>query len=325
MIPRRAFVAGMAAVMAAPLIGQAQPSRRLYRVGLLSLGPPSTFPRLVEAFRQGMREVGYLDGRDYVLEMRNPGGKPDALQEVARALVASGVDVILVGAGITLAAATAVTQTVPIVVAGSDPVRLGVAASLARPGRNVTGVSGSQMPEMSGKWLELLREVVPNLSRILLVMNPMSQSGQAEEIEAIAKTRGIGSIRVAVTKAEDIEIGLANVAGRPADGLIVLSESPLWARRARVAEIVARKKVPAIYTLKEYVEAGGLMSYAASYEDLFRRSAFYVDKILRGAKPGDLPIERPSKFELVINLKTAKALGVTIPASLLLRADEVIE
>jgi putative ABC transport system substrate-binding protein len=200
----RTFVTGLGAALAAAPVAVAQQTGKVYRVGVLSLGPPSTFPQLMEAFREGMREVGYVEGGHYVLEIRHAADKPDDLPDVARTLVARGVDVILVGAGRTLSAAAA-TQTIPIVVAGvtPDPVRHGVATSLAR------------LPVRHG------------------------------------------------------------------DGLIVFSESPLWARRARIAELVARKKLPAIYTLKAYVEAGGLMSYAANYEDLFRRSAIYVDKILR--------------------------------------------
>jgi putative tryptophan/tyrosine transport system substrate-binding protein len=324
---RRTFVAGMAAVMATPVAGETQATGKVPRVGILSLGPASTFPGLTNSFRQGMRELGYVEGTNYVLEMRDAGGKPAELPAVARALVARGVDVILVGAGITLVAVTAATRTIPIVVAAvtADPVRRGDAASLARPAGNVTGLSGVQMEGVSGKWLEFLREAVPSLSRIILVMNPTSQSALAQEIEVAAKHLGIAILPIPVTNPEDVDSGLAKLLVRRGDGLIVFSEAPLWARRARIAELVATKRLPAIYTLKAYVEAGGLMSYAPSYEDAFRRSAAYVDKILRGAKPGDLPIERPSKFELVINLKTARALNLTIPPSLLLRADQVIE
>jgi putative ABC transport system substrate-binding protein len=195
-----------------------------------------------------MREVGYVEGKHYVLEMRNAAGKPDELASIARSLVARQVDVILVGAGITLTAATAATQTIPIVVAGPEPVQRGVAKSLARPGGNVTGLIGGQMEGMSGKRLELLREIVPNLSRIVMVMNPESQLALAQEMEIVARTLGIAFLSISVTKSEDIDVGIANLPVRPGDGLIVLSESPLWARRARIAELVARKKLPAIYT-----------------------------------------------------------------------------
>jgi len=327
MIQRRTVVAGIAAVTLMPCPIGAQQADKVYRVGVLSLYPPSTFPELMRAFRQGMREVGYVEGRHYVLEMQNADGKPDRLDSVARTLVAQGVDVILIGAGITLAAATAATNTIPIVIATvtSDPVRRGHAASLARPAGNVTGLSGVQMEGVSGKWLEFLRELVPGLSRIFVVMNPTSQSSLADEVESAAKGFGLAFARIRVTNADDIDIALRNLAVRRGDGIVLFSEAPLWSRRARIADLVAKKKLPAIYTLKAYVEAGGLMSYAPSFEDAFRRSATYVDKILRGAKPGDLPIERPTKFELVINLRTARALGLTIPPSLLLRADQLIE
>jgi putative ABC transport system substrate-binding protein len=195
--------------------------------------------------------------------------------------------------------------------------------SLARPSGNVTGLTGAQIE--AGKRVQLLREIIANLSRIFLVMNPTSQSADAHELEAAAKGLNIAFTPIPITKADEIDSSLANLSARGGDGLIVLSESPLWARRAHIAALVAQKKLPAVYTLKAYVEAGGLMSYSANYEDLFRRSAVYVDKILRGAKPADLPIEQPTTLELVINMKTAKALGLTIPPSLLLRAHQVIE
>lgn len=327
MLARRTLLAAAVLGIASSLSVEAQEAGKIYRIGLLSLGPPSTFARLTEAFREGMREVGYIEGKHYILEMRNAAGKPDELPYAARTLVAGGVDVILVGSGITLAAARAATQTIPIVIATAtgDPVRRGVVRSLAQPGGNVTGVTGVQMEEMAGKWLQFMREVVPDLSRILVVMNPGSQSQSAQDIEAVAKTLGIAFLPIPVTNPEDIDIKFANLTVRRGDALIVFSEATIWARRARIADLVARKKLPAIYTLKGYVEAGGLMSYAASQEDSFRRSAVYVAKILRGAKPGDLPIDRPTKFELAVNLKTAKALGLTIPPSLLVRADHVID
>jgi putative ABC transport system substrate-binding protein len=331
-VDRRFFLrTSLAGVVIAPLGAAAQQAGKVYRIGVLSLWPPSTFTGLMQAFREGMKELGYVEGRDYVLDIQHAGGKPDELPRVARMLLTSRVDVLLIGSGLVLRAVTAATQTTPIVVAGPDPVGAGVATSLARPGGNVTGLTnvaaltGTQVEGISGKWLELLRQIVPTLSRILLVMNPVAQSTQTQDIEAAAKGVGLAFLAIPVEKAEEIEIVLSNLPIRAGDGLIVLSESPLWVRRARIAELLARKKLPAIYSLKEYVEAGGLMSYAADYEYLFRRSATYVDKILRGTKPGELPIERPSKFELVINLKTANALGLAIPPSLLLRADRVIE
>jgi putative ABC transport system substrate-binding protein len=304
----------------------AQQAGKVYRIGVLSLGPPSTFAPLMDAFRQGMREIGYVEGRHYVLEMQNAAGKPVDLPAVARALVARKVDLILIGAGVALKAAASATKTIPIVFAGvTAPVQPGIAASFARPGGNVTGLSGAQMEGLSGKWIEFVRAIVPGLSRIFVVMNPGSQSALAQEIEVAAKDLGIAFWRVPVTEAEDFDRAIAPLPVRRGDGLIVFSESPLWARRARIAELVARKKLPAIYVLKAYVEAGGLMSYGPDYEDAFRRAAIYVDKIFRGTKPGDLPIERPNKLQLVINLKTAKALNLTIPPSLLLLADQVIE
>jgi ABC-type uncharacterized transport system substrate-binding protein len=320
---RRAFLA----VMAAPLVAEAQQAGKVYRIGVLSLWPPSTYARQLDAFRAGMREVGYVEGRDYVFDIRNAGGKQEQLHEIARTLAASRVDIILVGAGATLSAAAAATQTIPIVIASTtaDPVRRGLAKSLARPQGNVTGVTGADLEGLNGKRVELVKQMVPNLSRIFVVMNPTSQRDSAQEVEVVAKTLGLAFIAIPITASEEIDAALAKLPARHGDGLIVFSESPLWPHRARIAELVAGKKLPALYTLREYAEAGGLMSYAASFEDAFRRSAGYVDKIFRGAKPGDLPIERPSKWELVINLKTARTLGLTIPPPLLLRADQVIE
>jgi putative ABC transport system substrate-binding protein len=220
-------------------------------MGLLSLGPPSTFPTLMDAFREGMREIGYVEGTHYVLDMRNAGGKPDELPDVARMLVAQGVDVILVS-GTTLAAAAAATETIPIVLAGTAPqaLRQGQTADLARPRDNIAGVTGTQMKGVPGKHLEFLREIVPNMTRVLVMMNPASQSAEAGEIEAAARALGLAFMRIPVTRPEHIDSGLATLRVRQGDGLIVLSESHLYARRAHLAELIARKKLPAIYGLR---------------------------------------------------------------------------
>jgi len=212
MIPRRAFVVGMAAVMAAPRVSVAEQSGKVYRIGVLSLCPPSTYPRLLDAFRAGMRDVGYVEGRDYVFDIRNAGGKQEQLHEVARTLVASGVDIILVGAGATLGAAAEATQTIPIVIASTttDPVRQGFAKSLARPQGNVTGVTGADLEGLNGKRVELVKEVVPNLSRIFVVMNPASQREMAHEVEIVAKALGLAFIAIPITRAEQIDVALAN-------------------------------------------------------------------------------------------------------------------
>jgi putative ABC transport system substrate-binding protein len=318
---RRAFL-GALGVLAAPLAARAQ-AGKVYRVGFLRAGqPPKTW---VEAFQQGLRERGYVDGQNVVVDFRFTDGRVDELPRLAEELVRSKVDVIVASAGPPAVATKKVTTSLPIVfVSVVDPVELGLIPSLGRPGGNITGLAISSA-DLTGKRLELLRELVPKLRRVAVLWdrtnptNPMQLKGA----EIAASTLGMQLEPVPVRGPNDFDSGFKAVRG--ADGLLQV-DSPLFTlHRARLVGLAATSRLPAIYGYREMVEVGGLMSYGAHLADLHRRAATYVDKILKGAKPADLPVEQPTKFELIVNLKTAKALGLTIPPSLLQRADQVIE
>ena len=318
---RRAFL-GALGVLAAPLAARAQ-AGKVYRVGFLRAGqPPKTW---VEAFQQGLRERGYVDGQNVVVDFRFTDGRVDELPRLAEELVRSKVDVIVASAAPPAVATKKVTTSLPIVfVSVVDPVELGLIPSLGRPGSNITGLAISSA-DLTGKRLELLRELVPKLRRVAVLWdrtnptNPMQLKGA----EIAASTLGIQLEPVPVRGPNDFDSGFKAVRG--ADGLLQV-DSPLFTlHRARLVGLAATSRLPAIYGYREMVEVGGLMSYGAHFADLHRRTATYVDKILKGAKPADLPVEQPTKFEMIVNLKTAKALGLTIPPSLLQRADQVIE
>jgi putative ABC transport system substrate-binding protein len=296
---------------------------KVYRIGFLRAGqPPETY---VVGFQQGLRERGYVDGQNVVVEFRATDGSFDQLPRFAEELVRSKVDVILASAAPAALAAKRVTTSVPIVFVGvHDPVELGLVSSLVRPGGNVTGLS-TNAADLAGKRLELLRAMVPRLRRVAVIWHPANPTNpiQLKGAQVAARTLGVQLVPVPVQGPKDFDSAVTTVRGT--DGLLML-ESPFFTtHRARLAELAAKSRVPAIYGQREYVAAGGLMSYGTDFQDLFRRAAPYVDKILKGAKPADLPVEQPTKFEFVINLKTAKALGLTIPPSLQLRADQVIE
>jgi putative ABC transport system substrate-binding protein len=275
-----------------------------------------------------LREHGWVEGQNVTFEYRWARGKFDLLPELAADLVRIGVDVILVGPGPVALAAKKATSTIPIVFAAAiDPVAVGLVASLARPGGNVTGVSDSAGPEIAGKVLQLLKEAVPNVSRVAVLSNPGNPGHTllVKEAEVAARALGVG-LRGFEARAADALDGAFSAMSRDGTGaLLVQPDGVFLAHRTRIADLAARHRLPAIYGAKEFVEAGGLMAYGFSLADNYRRAGIYVGKILRGAKPGDLPVEQPMKFELVINMKTAKALGLAIPPSLLLRADHVIE
>ncbi len=299
---------------------------KVYRIGFLRAGQPPE--RYVEGFRQGLRERGYVYGQNVVVEFRATDGSFDQLPRFVEELVRSKVDVILASAAPAALAAKKVTTSVPIVFVGVfDPVELGLVSSLVRPGANITGLSttATTAADLAGKRLELLRAIVPRLKRVAVIWHPANPTNhiQLKGAQVAARTLGVQLVAVPVQGPNDIDSAVTTVRGT--DGLLML-ESPFFTtHRARLTELVAKSRVPAIYGQREYVEAGGLMSYGTDFQDLFRRAAPYVDKILKGAKPADLPVEQPTKFELLINLRTAKALGLTIPPSLLQRADEVIE
>ena len=320
-------------VLLAPLAADAQQAAgKVYRIGFLSvLGAPtpSTPAGVLEAFRQGLRELGWVEGQNIVIDYRFAEGRFDRLPDLAAELVRLKVDIIVAVATQGVAAAKNATETIPIVmISGSaDPVGLGFIASLARPGGNVTGLSYSVGPEILGKGLELLKEIVPKVRRVAILSNPASpvQPLFIREVKVAARSLGVQLQLLEARGPNEFDGAFAAMAKERVGALLVVADGLFILHRTRLADLAARSRLPAIYGYREHVEAGGLMSYGSSLRDLWRRAATFVDKILKGAKPGDLPVEQPTKFELVINLKTAKALGLTIPQTILLRADEVIQ
>jgi len=316
-------------MLVAPLVTAAQPAGKVHRIGWLSPG----FPRPdrdppVDAFRQGLHELGYVEGQNFVIEYRGAEGKEERLSDLAAELVRLHVDVIVaVGPSATRAAQHA-TRTIPIVMTGSaDPVAQGFVASLARPGGNITGGS-FLMAELPGKRLELLKETVPQSTRVAVLGNPAFEPYKLylNNLTVAAQALGLHLHVVEVRSADELDPAFAAMTRAGADALIVMADPALMDNLlGRVADLAATHRLPAMYYWKMYVEAGGLMSYGPSLTERHRRAAAYVDKILKGAKPANLPVEQSTKFELVINLKTAKALGITMPPSLLLLADEVIQ
>jgi putative ABC transport system substrate-binding protein len=312
-------------VLTAPLGGEAQEAGKVARIGVLRQGSPHPDPN-VEAFKQGLRELGYVEGRNVSIEYRWAEGKDERLLGLAADLVRLKVDVI-VATGSAAVVAKQATTAIPVVMpASTDPVRLGLVSSLARPGGNVTGFAtlNEQMP---GKWMELVKETVPRVSRVAVIWQPTYDGGvQLKASEAAARSLGVHLQALKVEGPDDLMTAFAQMQKNRAEALIVSSSALFYVHRARLVELAAKHRLPTIYYQSEFVVgSGGLMSYGTDFHDLFRRSAGYVDKILRGAKPGDLPVQQPTKFELVISRRTAKALGLTIPQSLLLRADQVIE
>jgi putative tryptophan/tyrosine transport system substrate-binding protein len=323
----RVFAALLLASAAACPPVDAQQAPKIARVGFLSVGTQASFAYALEGFRRGLRELGYVEGKTVVLDLRYGEGKAERLPELARELVGLKVDVIVAGNDVAIAAVKRETQTIPIVMAFStDPVGTGFVASLARPGGNVTGLS-TISPELSGKRLELLREVIPGLSRVALLWSPDARGNlfDYKETEGAARSLRLELQSVEVSRAEDLGRAFSAITSQRAQALVVSpGNSVAITNRSQIASFAQSSRLPSMYGDKMYVDAGGLMSYGPNASGMFRRAAAYVDKILKGAKPADLPVEQPTKFELVINLKTAKALGITMPQSLLQRADEVI-
>jgi putative ABC transport system substrate-binding protein len=323
-IDRRAFITGITlGLLAAPLAAEGQQAGKVYRIGFLRAGqPPESY---LDGFQQGLRERGYVYGQNVVVEFRATDGSVDPLPRLTEELLRLKVDVFLASAAPAAVAVRRATTSVPIVFVGVvDPVGLGLVPSLGRPGGSITGLATTSA-DFAGKRLELLRAIVPSLRRVAVLWHPANPSNpiQLKGAQAAARALGMRLEPVSIQGPNDFDSASKAVPG--ADGLLFL-ESPLFTtHRARLAELAARSRLPAIYGQREYVEVGGLMSYGTHFKDLYRRAAWYVDKILKGANPGDLPVEQPTKFELVINLKTAKTLGLTIPPSLLQRADQVIE
>jgi ABC-type uncharacterized transport system substrate-binding protein len=326
MIDRRALLAGMGAILfAAPLIVEAQQQAgKLPRIGWLTSSV--VHARNVDAFREGMRALGY---REVNLEFRAAAGRMDRLSTLAAELLALNVEVIVTDGGPAAVAAKHATATIPIVIGATagDLVQQGLVASLARPGGNVTGFTLSAGVELNGKRLELLREALPTLKRVAILWNSRSDVSRMalEGTETAAKLLGVRLEAIEARDAQDIERAFNGVVRSRAAAILTIADAFLWSQRAHIVTLAARHRLPGIFPEEEFVEAGGLMAYGPQVPDNFRRAAGYVDKILRGAKPADLPVEEPTKYKLVINLKTAKALGLTIPPSLLGRADEVIQ
>ena len=308
-------------------VAQAQQPTKVTSIGYLGAASLSANAARHEAFRQGLRELSYVEGKNIVIEWRSAEGKSDRLPALAAELVRLKVDVIVTTGGLPTRAAKEATSTIPIVMTqDTDPVANGFVASLARPGGNITGLS-TLAPELSGKRLEILREVVPKLSRVA-VLGTSTGPGYAQvlrEIEPAAKAFGVKLQYLDVLDSKDIETAFRAASKGRADGVLTLQSPILVSQRAQLAELAVKNRLPAMHYDSRYVEAGGLMAYGVNIFDLDRRAATYVDKILKGRKPADLPVEQPTKFELVINLKTAKAFGLTIPPRLVERADEVIK
>ena len=312
---------------AVPLAAEAQSPRKRHRIGFLWNSSPSfTHPQL-EAFRHGLSERGYVEGEHFTIEHRYAEGNPALLPGLAAELVGLQVEVIVTSGAQAIQAVKQATSTIPVVMAVSgDPVEMRFVTSLARPGGNLTGLS-LVSPELSGKRLELLKEAVPSIARVAVlanVANPLT-AAQIREIQHAAHALQVQVHVVEVHGPHELDNAFSVIRSVRADALLVLVDPMFIAQRARMVALTATSQLPAIYGLREDVEAGALMAYGPNFSDMFRRAATYVDKILKGAKPADLPVEQPTKFELVINLKTAKALGITMPPSLLLLADEVIQ
>jgi len=305
---------------------EAQQPTKIPRIGYLSVTSRSTSPGRVEAFRQGLRDLGYVEGKTIVIEWRFAEGKPDRLPTLAAELVRLKVDVIVSGGSTATRPAKEATSSIPIIMSqDNDPVGNGFVASLARPGGNITGLA-TLRSELSGKRLELLKEIVPKLSRVA-ILGSSTNPGNAEllkETELAAGAFGVKLQYLDVRGANDLETAFREAGTGRADAILVLAGPVFSIRRTEVIQLAIKSRLPAIYDRRDFGEAGGLMTYGVSVADLDRRAATYVDKILKGAKPGDLPVEQPMKFELVINLKTAKQIGLTIPPNVLARADRVI-
>jgi putative tryptophan/tyrosine transport system substrate-binding protein len=321
-----ALLVGLA--LASVRLADAQQPKKVAKIGYLLASNQAAAAHNIEAFRQGMRELGYVEGKTFVLELRYGEARAERIAALARELAGLKVDVIVASTDVAIAAVKRETQTIPIVMAiSSDPVGTGFVASLARPGGNVTGNS-FMSPELSGKRLELLREVVPGLSRVAFLWNPDVRGALLDynQTEGAASSLGLQLQSVEVTRAEDFDRAFSAITKARAQALIVPAPNPVgFANRGQIASLAQKNRLPSMHGQNEFVDAGGLMSYGASAPHMHRRAATYVDKILKGRTPADLPVEQPTKVEFIINLKTAKQIGLTIPPNVLVRADRVIK
>ena len=306
------------ALLAAPLGPEAQQSGKVYHVGWITTGPLV----FIANFREGMRELGYSEGQNVVIEQRY--GAPERLTELAEGLARFKADLIVASGSAAVRAAQKVSGSVPVVFVTGDPVGDRVVANLARPGGNMTGLALLN-PEVSAKWIELIKETLPKTSRIGVLFDPGSTPTQPMAAESAARSLGLQTVTLEAGSADDIERAFQTAARERVGAIVPLSSAFFNFQRERIVSLAVRYRIPAVYENRQYVEIGGLMSYGPDYRDVFKRLAGYADKVLRGTKPADLPVEQPTKFELVINLKTTKALGLTIPPAVLARADEVIQ
>ena len=321
-----------AGALAAPLGAFAQPQNKIWRVGFLrsTSRPASLDSDPIGGFPRGMRELGYVEGKNLVIEWRFADNKPDRLSDLAAELVQLKVDALVAAATPAALSAQKATTTIPIILVGvADPVRSGLIKSLARPGGNITGLS-NLVPDTGAKRLELLLEMVPNLARVAVLVNAANPTqrlywGSENITQAAAQKRRVELLLVEVRTPQDIDSAFSLMRKQNAGALVVAAEALFTQQTSQIAELAAKNRLPSTYVFQEYAEAGGLISYGENRTDTYRRAATYVDRILKGAKPAELPVEQPTKLELVINRKTAKALGLTIPQSLLINADKVIE
>ena len=329
MTDRRGFINRVAlGFIAAPLTTEAQQAGKVHRIGCLSSGTSPDAQQRFEVLRQGLRELGWVDGQNIVIEYRIAEGRFDRLPDLAAELVRHKVDIIVAVPTPAAVAAKKATAAIPIVMIGvADPVGLGLIASLARPGGNVTGLSWSVGVELWVKQLELLKEILPKDRRVAILSNPANpfQALAIEDLKVAARSLGLRLQLLETRSPDEFDGAFAAMAKEHAGAVLVISDTIFSAQRARIADLEAKNQLPSMHGLKSDAEAGALMAYGPNFPDQFRRAAIYVDKILKGANPADLPAEQPTTFELVINMKTAKALGLTIPQSLLLRADEMIQ
>jgi len=328
--PRAATLSSILAIIVTmfvfgTLAGAQQPTR-VPRIGYLFAPSPSSYTARTEAFRQGLRDTGYVEGKDIFIEWRSAEGKLDRLPTLAAELVHLKVDVIVAGGPTPARAAKDATSTIPIVMAQhTDPVGSGLVASLARPGGNITGLS-TLAPEVSGKRLEILKEVLPKLSRVAVFETSTTESS-AQELKGVkpaSETLGLKLQLLDIIGSKDLETAFRAAQKERAEAILVVSSGVIANRQTEIAKLAIESRIPAMYYRSDFVEAGGLMSYAVSFTDLDRRAATYVDKILKGAKPADLPVEQPKKFDFFVNLKAAKQIGLIVPPNVLARADRVI-
>jgi ABC-type uncharacterized transport system substrate-binding protein len=324
-VNRRAFVTGLGALLAAPRVAGGEKVRAVASIGFLT---PSDLPGIRERFREGLHTLGHVENQTFMIEYRSAHGRFDELPMLASELVRLDVDVIVAFVTQAALAAKRVTPTIPIVMIGvADPVGVGLVASLARPGGNVTGTS-SIATDLVGKQFEALKDIVRPSAKVAVLWNPANavfQAAERKQAEAVGRSLGMRLRFVEVRSDDEVDRAFATVSAEASDAVMVFADPLLAQIGSRITQQATQRHLPSVGALRAYAEAGGLMAYGPNYSDLTWRAAYYVDKILKGAKPADLPVEQPTKFELVINLKTAKALGLTLPPSLLLRADQVIE